>query len=118
MPGKGRPFEAGNQASKGHGRPPGTSHVDICQAYANAKGWQKLIDLAEGYRIQTHEDGSTSRNRIDDSLAFDALKTILAYGFGKPPNKVDLTSGGVTLFDWLKDQFRPGLGDGRGSKGA
>ena len=118
MPGKGRPFEEGNQASKGHGRPPGSGHVDICQTYANEKGWQKLIDLAEGFALKTNVAGETFRAVVNDELAYDALKTILAYGFGKPPSKVDLSSGGVTLFDWLKTQFRPGLGDGRGSKGA
>ena len=106
MPGSGKPFGQGNQASKGHGRPKGSGHVEICKRWAEEKGWQKLIDLADGKGFQEEfVENGTAHLGPDYKVQLDACKILLAYGFGRPTESIDLTSGGQTVTDWARQYF-------------
>ncbi len=72
-------FGQGNQFAKGHGRPKGSSYVSICQEWAEKRGWKQLMDWA---------DGKTTDKR---ELQFDATKTLIEYGYGKPRQAVDVS---------------------------
>lgn len=80
---RGKPFEKGNKAGKGAGRPKGSSYVTICQEMANATEWERLGAWAAG-----KENGK----RVPWVLRKYANQTILAYGFGKPRESIDLTN--------------------------
>ena len=109
-------FQPGNKHGKG--RPRGSGLVQICKDYAQAKGWQKLIDLAEGkgYKVGTL-NGKVVEIGPSLELQFEALKLCLAYGHGKPTEHVDFTTGGDTLADALRSALhrrRSSSGDAGG----
>lgn len=84
------PFQPGNKFGKG--RPKGSGRIQECTKYAEEHGLQKLIELSQGVGCYRRV---ISQGRVlkipNDELAFEALKLVLAYGLGKPTEKVDLT---------------------------
>jgi len=88
---RGRPFQKGNQAGKGHGRPPGPTYVNICREWAEKNGWARLIGWAngDGYKAGI-KDGKFIEIGPDMDLQFQAAKTLIEYGYGKPRQAVDL----------------------------
>lgn len=77
---KGR-FVLGN---KNGGRPRvAIALKDQCRAFVEAEGWERLVAIARG------------DVPLESSLS--ALRLVLEYGYGKPQQHVDLTSGGQAL---------------------
>ncbi|MEE8112986.1 MAG: hypothetical protein V3T23_01390 [Nitrososphaerales archaeon] len=65
----------------GPGRKPGAKlRIKRCAKFMDAKGWKEL----EWYAM----------NRANPKVAVDALKTIAAYGYGKPPELIELSDSG------------------------
>lgn len=115
----GRPFQANNQAAKGHGRPRGSGRIQICTEFADKEGFALLIALAKGqYKGPDGKLRSAGWAAPDKSkpsrivwigpsseLSFDALRLVLAYGKGKPTEFIDVSSGGQSLSDWASEFF-------------
>lgn len=82
-------FQKGNKYGKG--RPKGSGYVQICRDYAVKKGWKKLIEMADGkgYKVAM-QNGRILEVGPDHKLQFEALKTILAYGVGKPRETMEI----------------------------
>lgn len=90
MAARGKPFQKGNKASVGHGRPPGSSYVDICRKWADSKGWDRLINWAEGQGYKAGlKDGKFIEIGPDMDLQFQAAKTLIEYGYGKPKQAME-----------------------------
>lgn len=119
MAGNGRPFQANNQAAKGHGRPRGSGRIQVCTEFAEQEGFAMLIALAKGKyagpdgNLRTAGWAAPDKSKPSrivwigpsQELSYDALKLVLAYGKGKPTEFVDLSSGGQSLFDWAVESF-------------
>lgn len=119
MPGNGRPFEKGNKAGVGHGRPKGSGRIQICAEFAEKEGFEILLNLARGKYKDQHGKIRTAGWAAPDpkqparivwigpsqELSFDALKLALAYGKGKPTEFVDISSGGQSLSEWANEWF-------------
>lgn len=98
-------FQLGN--TYGKGRPKGSKRNEICKAYAEKYGFKKLIAIAEGKGHRYREyNGRLVEVGPDSGIQFEALKLILAYGFGKPTESIDLSTGGESLADWAIQHFR------------
>ena len=76
-------FTKGNQLAKGKGRPKGSSYIQICQQWAEKEGWQLLIDTARGKKYPG-----------ESKPAIAAAQILIAYGYGKPKETVDVNLGG------------------------
>ncbi len=68
-------FQPGNKFGKG--RPEGTGFVQHCRTWADENGWGKLQKMA------------ASKNQ---RVALEATKVLLAYGYGKPREAVEISS--------------------------
>ena len=81
-------FSKGNPG--GPGRPKGSNFVSICREWAEKKGWDKLISLADGkdYKIGL-KDGRVVEVGPNQDLQFQAMKTLIEYGYGKPSQAVE-----------------------------
>lgn len=90
---RGKPFEKGNTAGKGAGRPKGSSYVSICQEMAKATEWERLGAWASG-----KENGK----RVPWIIRKYANKTILEYGYGKPRESIDLTNSDRSIAGVLR----------------
>jgi hypothetical protein len=82
-------FQPGNKFGKG--RPKGSGLVQKCTDWIEKKGWDKLIEIAEGkgHAFKLH-GGKVIEVGPSEELQFEALKLIAAYGKGKPRETVDL----------------------------
>ena len=68
-------FQPGNKF--GQGRPRGPMFVQSCREWADQNGWQKLEKMAES---------------DNPRIALEAIKVLLAYGYGKPKESVEVYS--------------------------
>lgn len=80
---RGKPFKPGNKLGKG--RPKGSSYIDVCQQWAEHSGWEQLLAWATG-----KENGK----RVPWAIRKFAVNTILAYGFGRPREAIDVSGTG------------------------
>ena len=81
-------FEKGGKG--GPGRKAGVKVLVMrCHDFMTKQGWKEL----EWYAL----------NRANPKVAVEALKTIAAYGFGRPPELVELIGGGeaMTIADFF-----------------
>ena len=110
-------FDKSNARAMGKlgGRPKGSAYVALCQEWSEKKGgsWDILFSWAEG-----KENGKP----VSAKLRRFAVQTILAYGYGRPRESVDLTSNGQSIADILAGALlrRNGVGatpNGMGSSG-
>lgn len=98
------PKRKGNPAFvKGHklgGRPVGSvnkvTKLIRCVEFMEKKGWKEL---------EYH-----AMNRNSSKVAVSALNTIAAYGYGRPSEYIDLTSGGDVLPGGAEHVELPALG--------
>lgn len=90
-------FAKGNPG--GPGRPRGSGHVDICRQWAEVRGWQKLIDTADGkgYKVGL-KNGRVVEIGPSQELQLQALKIALEYGYGKPHQAVEVSGDGTSEF--------------------
>ena len=88
-------FQPGNKFGKG--RPKGSTYVEICKDWAEKKGWGRLIGWAngDGYKAGL-KDGRFIELGPDLELQYQATKTLLEYGYGKPRQAVEV-SGDLTV---------------------
>lgn len=86
-------FSKGNPG--GPGRPKGSNFVSICREWAEKKGWDKLISLADGkdYKVGL-KDGRVVEVGPSQELQYQAARTLIEYGYGRPSQSVDLTNAG------------------------
>ena len=84
-------FEPGNQYGKG--RPKGSGYVEECQRWAEAGGWTRLFGWADG------KSGAAKNMK----LQFEALRLILAYGYGKPK---EITESKINGLGDLAEQLK------------
>ena len=114
-------FTEGNKAAQGHGRPKGSGYNQECRRWASEIGFKKLIEIAEGRHTKYAKiAGRVHTVGFTEDQQLDAIKTVIAYGHGKPPASIDITSGGDTFFDFLRKQFPNGSarrGTGAGGNG-
>lgn len=85
-------FKKGNKVAQGYGRPKGSGHVMICREWAEKKGWKQLINWAEGkdHKLGMGPDGKVHEVGPDLDLQFQATKTLIEYGYGRPPQGLDI----------------------------
>lgn len=67
----------------GPGRPKGSGYVEFCQKWAEKEGWQLLADAAAG------KAGFTEKK-----VRMTAIQTLLAYGYGRPKETLDVNLAG------------------------
>jgi len=68
-----------------------------CVQWYKEQGWEYVYSLMYG-EIKRHKDGSICpdvngnplRHPVDRKIAWEVAKTLLAYGFGKPPEKIEV----------------------------
>ncbi len=103
--GHGRPFQKNNKAAVGHGRPKGSSHILVCREWAEKKGWAKLIDWADGKDYQVGlKDGRMITLGPPLELQFQATKTLLEYGYGKPTQAIHQTGvQGISILQLIRE---------------
>src|SRR5258708_5560006 len=105
------PFQPGNKIGKG--RPKGSGYVQFCREWAERKGWTRLIDLAQGKGFTVKGAGPKRESLFvqpDPKVQLSAIQTLLAYAYGKPSEKLDITSGGVSIRDWFLSEVAKSRG--------
>ena len=87
-------FKKGNKCGVGHGRPKGSNWITLCRDWAEKKGWYRLINMAEGkgYSVEISH-GRTVEIGPSLELQYQATRTLLEYGYGKPSQHVQLEAG-------------------------
>ncbi len=84
-------FEPGNRLAVGHGRPKGSSKPALIRKWAEEKGIEKLIELAEGKGHTWRQyNGRLVEVGPSHSTQMEALKLALAYGLGRPVETIDM----------------------------
>ena len=68
-----------------------------CVAWYKEHGWEYIQDLLYGKPMRDENDnlmyradGQVARYPPDGKIAADIFKTVLAYGFGRPPEKIEV----------------------------
>jgi hypothetical protein len=79
--------------ANGNGKSRQPRYVGVCREWAEAKGWTRLIEWAEGkgYKVGLH-NGKIYKSGPSIELQFEATKLLIEYGFGKPmqPSEVNV----------------------------
>lgn len=89
-------------AKKGGGRPKGSSYVALCQAWSEEKGgsWDILFAWAKGRE---------GKKMVNKALRKFAIDRILAYGYGKPRESIDIGSSDGSLAGLARAFIRGGV---------